>query len=114
MVFQEASIFPWLTVEDNIAYPLAIAGVPEPTRRARVDALLALTNLTDFRRALPHQLSGGMKQRTAVARALVDDRAILLMDEPFGSLDEQTRVRAPAGAAAHLGRDRQDGGVHHP
>ena len=92
MVFQEASIFPWLSVEDNIAYPLAIAGVPTATRRDRVDELLALTNLTDFRRALPHQLSGGMKQRTAVARALVDDRPILLMDEPFGSLDEQTRV----------------------
>jgi NitT/TauT family transport system ATP-binding protein len=92
MVFQEASIFPWLSVEDNIAYPLAIAGVAAPRRRARVDELLALTNLTEFRRALPHQLSGGMKQRTAVARALVDDRPILLMDEPFGSLDEQTRV----------------------
>ena len=92
MVFQEASVFPWLSVEDNIAYPLAIAGVPTRARYARVDELLALTNLTDFRRALPHQLSGGMKQRTAVARALVDDRPILLMDEPFGSLDEQTRV----------------------
>jgi NitT/TauT family transport system ATP-binding protein len=92
MVFQEASIFPWLSVEDNIGYPLKIAGVPAAKRRARVDELLALTNLADFRRALPHQLSGGMKQRTAVARALVDDRPILLMDEPFGALDEQTRV----------------------
>ena len=92
MVFQEASVFPWLSVEDNIAYPLAIAGVPSAARYARVDELLALTNLTEFRRALPHQLSGGMKQRTAVARALVDDRPTLLMDEPFGSLDEQTRV----------------------
>jgi NitT/TauT family transport system ATP-binding protein len=92
MVFQEASIFPWLSVEDNIAYPLAIGGVPAARRRARVDELLALTNLTEFRRALPHQLSGGMKQRTAVARALVDDRRVLLMDEPFGALDEQTRV----------------------
>jgi NitT/TauT family transport system ATP-binding protein len=92
MVFQEASVFPWLSVEDNIAYPLAIAGVPARARRARVDELLALTSLAEFRRALPHQLSGGMKQRTAVARALVDDRPILLMDEPFGSLDEQTRV----------------------
>jgi NitT/TauT family transport system ATP-binding protein len=92
MVFQEASIFPWLSVEDNIGYPLKIAGVPAAKRRVRVDELLALTNLADFRRALPHQLSGGMKQRTAVARALVDDRPILLMDEPFGALDEQTRV----------------------
>ena len=92
MVFQETSIFPWLSVEDNIGYPLAIAGMAASDRRARVDELLELTNLTDFRRALPHQLSGGMKQRTAVARALVDDRPILLMDEPFGALDEQTRV----------------------
>jgi NitT/TauT family transport system ATP-binding protein len=92
MVFQEASVFPWLSVEDNIAYPLAIAGFGKETRRTRVDELLDLTNLTEFRRALPHQLSGGMKQRTAVARALADDRPILLMDEPFGSLDEQTRV----------------------
>jgi NitT/TauT family transport system ATP-binding protein len=92
MVFQEVSIFPWRSVEDNIAYPLEMAGVPRAVRRARVDDMLALTNLTDFRRALPHQLSGGMKQRTAVARALVDDRPILLMDEPFGALDEQTRV----------------------
>lgn len=92
MVFQEASIFPWLTVEENIAYPLAIAGVPEARRRQRVEELLVLTGLTDFRRALPQTLSGGMKQRTAVARALVDDRDVLLMDEPFGALDEQTRV----------------------
>ncbi|CAN5737380.1 ABC transporter ATP-binding protein [soil metagenome] len=92
MVFQEASIFPWLSVEDNIAYPLDTAGMTGPARRARVDELLALTNLTDFRQALPHQLSGGMKQRTAVARALADDRPTLLLDEPFGSLDEQTRV----------------------
>ncbi len=92
MVFQEASIFPWLSVEDNIGYPLAIAGVPAARRRERVEELLELTRLTEFRRALPHQLSGGMKQRTAVARALVDDRRVLLMDEPFGSLDEQTRV----------------------
>jgi NitT/TauT family transport system ATP-binding protein len=92
MVFQETSIFPWLSVEDNIAYPLDTMGVPAAERRARVDELLALTHLTDFRRALPHQLSGGMKQRTAVARALSDDRPILLMDEPFGALDEQTRV----------------------
>jgi NitT/TauT family transport system ATP-binding protein len=79
-------------VQDNIAYPLRIAGVSPADRRDRVEAMLELTGLTDFRRALPHQLSGGMKQRTAVARALVDDRPTLLMDEPFGSLDEQTRV----------------------
>jgi NitT/TauT family transport system ATP-binding protein len=92
MVFQEASVFPWLSVQDNIAYPLRVAGMGRAEQRARVEAMLELTGLGDFRRALPHQLSGGMKQRTAVARALVDDRPTLLMDEPFGSLDEQTRV----------------------
>jgi NitT/TauT family transport system ATP-binding protein len=92
MVFQEASIFPWLSVQDNIGYPLTVAGTPPAERTARVEEMLELTGLGDFRRALPHQLSGGMKQRTAVARALVDSRQTLLMDEPFGSLDEQTRV----------------------
>ena len=114
MVFQEASIFPWLSVEDNIAYPLAIAGVPAEARRERVDELLALTNLTDFRRALPHQLSGGMKQRTAVARALVDDRPILLMDEPFGALDEQTRVVLQQELLRIWGATRKTRRVHHP
>jgi NitT/TauT family transport system ATP-binding protein len=92
MVFQEASIFPWLSVQDNIGFPLRIAKASRSEQRERIDAMLELTGLVDFRRALPHQLSGGMKQRTAVARSLVDDRPTLLMDEPFGSLDEQTRV----------------------
>lgn len=92
VVFQEASIFPWLSVEENIAYPLRIAGVSKTDRADRIEEMLELTSLVGFRDALPQQLSGGMKQRTAVARALVDDRPTLLMDEPFGSLDEQTRV----------------------
>lgn len=92
MVFQEASVLPWLTVEQNVGFPLAIRHVRRAARKARVDELLELTQLSDFRNALPQQLSGGMRQRVAVARALVDDRDILLMDEPFGSLDEQTRL----------------------
>jgi NitT/TauT family transport system ATP-binding protein len=92
MVFQEASVFPWLSVQENIGFPLRIAGASSSQRRDGVDAMLELTGLEDFKDALPHQLSGGMKQRVAVARALVDDRPTLLMDEPFGSLDEQTRV----------------------
>lgn len=92
MVFQEASVLPWLTVEQNVGFPLAIAGVSKGERQARVGALLELTGLLDFRTALPQQLSGGMRQRVAVARALVDNRDILLMDEPFGALDEQTRM----------------------
>jgi NitT/TauT family transport system ATP-binding protein len=92
MVFQEASVFPWMTVEDNVGYPLRMRGVRGARRREIVEPLLELTGLTDFRRAFPHQLSGGMKQRTSVARALADDGEVLLMDEPFGALDEQTRV----------------------
>lgn len=92
MVFQEASVLPWLTVSENIAFPLSLKGVSRAEQETRVRDLLALTGLTDFAKARPHQLSGGMKQRVSVARALVDDRDILLMDEPFGALDEQTRL----------------------
>ena len=91
MVFQEASVLPWLTVAQNVAFPLSIKGVSRQKQSARVAELLKLTGLTDFADARPHQLSGGMRQRVSVARALVDDRDILLMDEPFGALDEQTR-----------------------
>lgn len=92
MVFQEQSLFPWLSVRENICYPLKIQGARPSTWQARVDKLIDLCGLTDFRDAHPHQLSGGMKQRAAVARALADDRPVLLMDEPFGALDEQTRL----------------------
>ncbi|MDO5604224.1 MAG: ABC transporter ATP-binding protein [Paracoccus sp. (in: a-proteobacteria)] len=92
MVFQEASVLPWLTVAQNIALPLSLKGVSRADQNRRVGELLALTGLADFANARPHQLSGGMKQRVSVARALADDREILLMDEPFGALDEQTRL----------------------
>ncbi|MDB5410788.1 MAG: mannosyltransferase [Rhodospirillales bacterium] len=93
MVFQEASLFPWLTVADNVAYPLRLQGVGKAVREERTKPLLAMTNLGGFSHAYPHQLSGGMKQRASVARALIDDASdLLLMDEPFGALDEQTRI----------------------
>lgn len=93
MVFQEASLFPWLTIEENVAYPLRLQGASAAERDARTRELLEVTRLTDFAKSYPHQLSGGMKQRASVARALVDnDSDILLMDEPFGALDEQTRI----------------------
>ena len=94
MVFQESSIFPWLTVEENVAYPLKLAGIGRRERRRQVEPIIKMMKLEKFRRSYPHQLSGGMKQRVSVARALVDDRSqVLLMDEPFGALDEQTRVQ---------------------
>lgn len=92
VVFQEHGIFPWLTVAQNVAYPLKLRGVPKAERRAKVDELLELVGLSDFSKYYPAQISGGMRQRASVARALADDGDVLLMDEPFGALDEQTRV----------------------
>jgi len=91
MVFQEQSIFPWMTVEDNVGYGLRMRGVHANVRRGIVAHYLEKVGLTAFARAYPHQLSGGMKQRASVARAFATDPEILLMDEPFASVDEQTR-----------------------
>jgi NitT/TauT family transport system ATP-binding protein len=92
MIFQEANLLPWLTAIDNVAFPLKLRRVPKLERRAAARDMLALTGLTGFEEKLPHQLSGGMKQRVSIARGLVQDPAVLLMDEPFASLDEQTRM----------------------
>jgi len=91
MVFQEASIFPWMSVATNVAFGLDTRGVPAVERDRRVDEALRLVGLTKFRNHYPHQLSGGMKQRAAIARAFVTDPAALLMDEPFAALDAQNR-----------------------
>lgn len=91
MVFQDAALFPWLTLRKNVEYPLELAGVPRAERRARGEALLRLVHLLRFAEAFPHELSGGMRQRGAIARALATDPAVLLMDEPFAALDAQTR-----------------------
>lgn len=92
VVFQEHGLFPWLTVTENIAYPLKLRGVKKAERAARIEHLLDLVGLVDFADYYPGQISGGMRQRTSVARALADDGDVLLMDEPFGALDEQTRI----------------------
>ena len=92
MVFQEQSVFPWMTVADNIGYGLANRRVPVAERKAIVELYLAKMGLARFAGAYPHQLSGGMKQRASLARALAYDPEILLMDEPFASLDEQTKL----------------------
>lgn len=92
VVFQEHGIFPWLTVAENVAYPLKLRGASRAERKQRVGELLDLVGLADFASYYPAQISGGMRQRTSVARALADDGNVLLMDEPFGALDEQTRV----------------------
>ena len=92
MVFQGQSVFPWSTVRDNVAYGLRLRGVPRRERHRTADRLLDRVGLTRFARAYPHQLSEGMRQRVAIARALAVDPDLLLMDEPFGALDEQTRL----------------------
>ena len=92
MIFQESSIFPWMRVRDNVAYGLDIRHVAPATRNRVVDHFLDLTGLAPFADAFPHQLSGGMKQRVSVARAFANDPEILLMDEPFAALDEQTKI----------------------
>jgi NitT/TauT family transport system ATP-binding protein len=90
-MFQDAALFPWLTVRSNVELALKLSGVPRDRRRARSAQLLEMVHLTDFATKLPHELSGGMRQRTALARALAQDAEVLLMDEPFGALDAMTR-----------------------
>jgi NitT/TauT family transport system ATP-binding protein len=92
MIFQEANLLPWLSAIDNVAFPLKLRRVPRPERLEAAARMLELTGLAGFESRLPHQLSGGMKQRVAIARGLVQNPAVLLMDEPFASLDEQTRM----------------------
>ena len=91
MVFQDASLFPWYSVLDNVAYGLVCSGVSRAEARRRATPLIDLVDLQGFETKYPYQLSGGMQQRANLARALAVDAAILLMDEPFASLDAQTR-----------------------
>jgi NitT/TauT family transport system ATP-binding protein len=93
MVFQAPVLFDWRTVEENVRLPLELTGQDRAGRDARVREMLELVELPDFARHYPYQLSGGMQQRVAIARALTFSPAILLMDEPFGALDEMTRER---------------------
>ena len=92
MVFQSYTLFPWLTVAQNIRFGLREKGVSEALQKERSDYFIAKVGLRGFEQHYPKQLSGGMQQRTAIARALANDPKILLMDEPFGALDNQTRV----------------------
>ena len=92
VMFQDASLFPWLSAADNVEFPLAIRKLPKAERRQRAAEMLRLVGLAGFEGRYPHELSGGMKQRVSIARGLVQDPPVLLMDEPFAALDEQTRM----------------------
>lgn len=92
VIFQQYALFPWLTVRQNVEFGLRIKGLPASERRRISDHFIGLVGLRDFADALPKTLSGGMKQRCAIARAYAVDPTMLLMDEPFGALDALTRV----------------------
>jgi NitT/TauT family transport system ATP-binding protein len=92
MVFQDSGLFPWMRVEPNVRFGLMTRGVPAAEAARRVETALKLVGLTRFRNHFPHQLSGGMRQRSAIARAFVTDPSMLLMDEPFAALDAQNRT----------------------
>src|SRR5246127_302541 len=91
VVFQDYALFPWMTVRDNVEFGLEARKLPPAERRQVSSRLLKVVGLSDFAERFPHQLSGGMKQRVSIARALAVDPSLLLMDEPFGALDAQTR-----------------------
>ena len=92
MVFQAYTLFPWKTVEKNIRFGLDLKKMPKPEADAIVSKYLDMVGLTEFRNSLPNQLSGGMKQRVAIARALANNPQVILMDEPFGALDTDTKA----------------------
>ena len=114
VVFQEPALFPWLTVMDNVVFGPKTLGQPAADYRARAAQIIEQVGLPGFEASYPAELSGGMRQRVGIARVLIMEPRVLLMDEPFGSLDAQTRI-ADAGAAARaLGAAPADGAVRHP
>ena len=113
VVFQQYSLFPWLSVRKNVEFGLKMAGVEQSKRNTTARALLDLAGLLSFENHYPDQLSGGMKQRIGIVRALATSPQVLLMDEPFGALDTQTRVVMQEILHQHLAAVQDLGAVHH-
>ncbi|MFJ8000409.1 ABC transporter ATP-binding protein [Streptomyces sp. NPDC096310] len=107
VIFQQYALFPWLTVRQNVEFGLRLASLPAEDRRRRADRAIALVGLDAFADALPKTLSGGMKQRCAIARAYAVDPRVLLMDEPFGALDALTRVQLQDQLLATWSREKR-------
>ncbi|MBP1852983.1 ABC transporter ATP-binding protein [Rhizobium halophytocola] len=107
VIFQQYALFPWLTVRENVEFGLKIAGHPKTERRRISDHFIELVGLTHFAESLPKTLSGGMKQRCAIARAYAVNPKILLMDEPFGALDALTRVQLQDQLLAMWSKERR-------
>jgi NitT/TauT family transport system ATP-binding protein len=107
MVFQDFALFPWRSVRKNVEFGLEIGKIPREERNKRVDRYLELVGLTDFADSRIHELSGGMKQRVGLARAMVNNPKVILMDEPFGALDAQTRNLMQAGLVRILEKTDQ-------
>jgi len=107
VIFQQYALFPWLTVRQNVEFGLKIAGHPKAERGKIADHFIDLVGLWDFAHALPKMLSGGMKQRCAIARAYAVNPKILLMDEPFGALDALTRVQLQDQLLAMWSKERR-------
>ncbi len=114
VVFQDASLLPWRTVLRNVLYGLECAGVGRREARERAEHFVRMVGLAGFEQNYPYELSGGMQQRVNLARALVMDPKILLMDEPFAALDAQTREAMQEELLRIWKAGRQDGPVHHP